>query len=157
MEMEYTAVVIAKWILAQIDRAAGDSITHLKLQKLVYYAQAWALVLLGRPLFTEDFQAWTHGPVVESVFNEYKSFRWEAIPEPADSVEMDAETETHLTEVLEVYGDFSAKHLEKMTHSEAPWKDARGDLPAEARSNAIITKKSMIEYYSNLLEEVDGE
>lgn len=155
--MEYTAKAIAQWILGLIDREAGDSITHLKLQKLLYYAQAWALVMLGHPLFTEDFQAWAHGPVVESVFDEYKSYRWDAIPEPSGFTQVDDETKDHLAMILEVYGDFSAKHLEKMTHNEGPWKDARGDLPPEARSNAIISKQSMQQFYSGLLDDADGE
>lgn len=69
MPAPYTASQIAKWLLSAIDRDSGDSITPLKLQKLIYYAQAWSLALPERayPLFDEDMQAWAHGPVVESV------------------------------------------------------------------------------------------
>jgi len=152
-----TASDIAKWFVASLDREAGDSITPLKLQKIVYYAQAWALVLLGHPLFDEDFQAWAHGPVVESVYNEYKQYRWDAIPAPEEVPELEDEVAEFLAEVWENYGDFSAKHLERMTHQEAPWKDARGDLPMEARSNAVISKQSMHDYYSALYREINGK
>lgn len=151
-----TAVDVANWILASIDREAGDSITHLKLQKLIYYAQAWSLAIRNRPLFREDFQAWAHGPVVESVYREFREFGWDAIPAPESVPEFDAETEELLSDVLEVYGDFSAKHLEQMTHAERPWVDARGNLPPEARSNAIIPKEAMAKYYRELLERQDG-
>ena len=40
-----------------------ESMTHLKLQKLCYYAQAWYLTIYGQRLFNEEFQAWLHGPV----------------------------------------------------------------------------------------------
>ena len=53
-----TALQIADWFAGAIDREAGDSITHLKLQKLVYYAQAWFLALNDKPLFEEEMQAW---------------------------------------------------------------------------------------------------
>lgn len=60
----HSALDIAAWFLNEVDRKAGDSITNLKLQKLVYYAQAWAVTLLGRKLFEEKVEAWAHGPVV---------------------------------------------------------------------------------------------
>jgi uncharacterized phage-associated protein len=155
--MSKSASDFAKWFVASLDREAGDSITPLKLQKILYYAQAWALVLLGRPLFDEDFQAWAHGPVVESVYNEYKQYRWEAIPAPTQTPEFDEDEENLLCEVWDSYGDFSAKHLEKLTHQEAPWKDARGALPVEARSNAIISKQSMLDFYSALYRNINDE
>jgi uncharacterized phage-associated protein len=158
MPAPYTAPGIAKWILASIDRDAGDSITHLKLQKLVYYAQAWSLALLGRPLFDEDMRAWAHGPVAESVFNSYRAFGWEAIPAPDEAPALEVEDEDLLNMVMGGYGDFSAKHLETMTHCEDPWKTARGDLPPEARSNAIIPKDHMAQYYRAVWDATtDGE
>ena len=156
MARKYTACDVAHWIVANIDRDAGDSITHLKLQKLTYYAQAWALVILGRPLFDEDFQAWAHGPVVESVFREYRSFGWDALPCPDEVPDFDDEDSELLANVVDVYGDLSAKHLERMTHAEDPWRDARGNLPPEARSNAVIPKSRIKEYYKSLYEKTDN-
>lgn len=157
MAARYTALDVAKWILASIDRDAGDSITPLKLQKLVYYAQAWSLALRDAPLFDEEMRAWAHGPVAESVFQQYRGYGWDAIPAPEDVPELAAEDQEHISEVLDVYGDFSAKQLERMTHAEPPWKDARGDLPPEARSNAIIPKGAMAEYYRCVWDEVASE
>lgn len=160
MPAPYTASQIAKWLLGAIDRDSGDSITHLKLQKLIYYAQAWSLALpeRARPLFDEDLQAWAHGPVAESVFHEYKQAGWAALGAPEDVPDIAEDDEEHLREILAVFGEFSAKHLERMTHSEDPWLHARGDLPPEARSNAVITKDHMTAYYRALYEQVeDGE
>lgn len=160
MPAPYTASQIAKWLLSAIDRDSGDSITPLKLQKLIYYAQAWSLALpeRARPLFDEEIQAWAHGPVAESVFHEYKHAGWDALPAPDEVPEIAEEDAAHLAEILSVFGEFSAKHLERMTHNEDPWLDARGNLPAEARSNAVISKEHMADYYRGLYEQAaDGE
>lgn len=152
----YVAMDIAFWFAGSVDQESGDSITHLKLQKLVYYAQAWSLALRGEPLFEEDFQAWAHGPVVESIYRHYEGIGWNALPCP-DSVPVFPEAiETHLSEVLDSYGKFSAKQLERMTHAEAPWREARGDLAPEARSNSPISKEAMREFYSALYKQSDG-
>jgi uncharacterized phage-associated protein len=158
MPAPYTASQIAKWLLGAIDRESGDSVTHLKLQKLIFYAQAWSLALPGRgyPLFDEDLQAWAHGPVAESVFHEYKTAGWEALPAPDEVHEISEEDEAHLREILSVFGEFSAKHLERMTHSEGPWLMARGGLAPEARSNAIIPKGQMASYYGELYEQAEN-
>jgi uncharacterized phage-associated protein len=150
----YDANQIANWFLNAVDRDAGDSITHLKLQKLVYYAQAWALALLGRPLFEEDFQAWAHGPVVPSLWHRFKDSGWEAIPAAEDATDFDLDEELLLRDVLVAYGEHSAKALEDLTHDEEPWKMARGGLPPEMRSSAVIPKSVMREYYGKVYQEV---
>jgi len=154
----YTALDVANWFIAGIDRTVGDSITHLKLQKLVYYAQAWALVLIDKPLFDEDFEAWAHGPVARVVYDAFKHHGFNPINDPSDAVpEFDEEALTVLNEVQRVYGERSAKRLEDLTHNERPWLDARGGLPDEAKCETIISKESMKEFYSDLLRRLtDG-
>jgi uncharacterized phage-associated protein len=150
----YTAIQVANWFRSAVDRESGDSITHLKLQKLVYYSQAWALAFYGRPLFEEEMQAWTHGPVAVSVWREFKDFGWNALP-PADEVaEFAPEDEALLEDVLAAYGEHSATALEELTHSEDPWLRARANIPAEARSTAVIPKRHMAEFYRQRFEEV---
>lgn len=159
MAARYTASDIANWFLGAIDRDAGDAITHLKLQKLIYYAQAWSLALPSRgyPLFDEELQAWAHGPVAESVFHQHKGNAWDALPAPAKMPDIEESDAEHLQEILSVFGEFSAKQLERMTHSEAPWIEARGDIPAEARSNAPIDKGLMAAFYRDLYERAGNE
>jgi uncharacterized phage-associated protein len=105
----YTALEIAVWFLGAIDRRAGDGITHLKLQKLVYYAQAWSLALLDRPLFDEEVEAWAHGPVVETVFQRFKDAGWENLPRLARKTEIDPQTILLLRGVLATYGEHTAR------------------------------------------------
>lgn len=154
MPRQYTVDNIADWFLRIVDREAGDSITHLKLQKLVYYAEAWTNTILNRQLFNEDFQAWAHGPVVRSLYDRFNSFGWEALPLPEnEAVEFEPEVAALLNDIWSIYGQHSAKYLEGLTHSEEPWIVTRGDLAPEERSENIIPKTSMREYYSQLLEE----
>lgn len=145
---------IAKWFLRKTDREVGESITHLQLQKLLYYSQAWALVLLGKPLFEEDFQAWAHGPVLRSVYDIYSGYRWNAIDPPQDQDEevLSEQTEQLLEEVSRVYGKFSGKTLEQLTHREPPWLEARGNCAPEDRCENVISKEAMKCYFSMVYE-----
>lgn len=143
---------VANYFLSRVEVDSGSIITHLKLQKLCYYAQAWHLVFENKPMFREQFQAWAHGPVCPDLFTEYKEYGWQPIP-PLDifdsSVICPEEQET-LEAVWEAYGQFDGKYLEELTHSEAPWIIARsGYLPGEA-CNVEITLESMKEFYTKL-------
>jgi uncharacterized phage-associated protein len=147
-----SALDVAKWFLSTIDRESGDSITNLKLQKLIYYAQAWSLVMLKRPLFSEPIEAWAHGPAVDVVFQEYKAFSFNAIPLPDSIPAFTPEEIRLLQDIYEVYGEKTAKALENLTHDEEPWRTARGNLPPEARSRKEISHESMFDYYSKWLD-----
>jgi uncharacterized phage-associated protein len=140
---------VADWFLAHVDHSAGDSISHLKLQKLLYYAQAWSLVLLGEPLFAEDFQAWAHGPVLCSVYGKYRGASYEPLPiPPRRSVHrFGPEVEALLEDVSRTYGLHTAKALEDQTHREEPWLAARGDRPPGAQCRTVISKQAMREFF----------
>ena len=83
----------------------GNLITHLKLQKLCYYAQGYALALLNEPMFEEKIEAWEHGPVVRALYDE---------PWRKKMLEM----------VHQRYGWMPAWELRKQTHLESPWQEA---------------------------------
>jgi len=140
---------IAKYFLVQTDEDAGDLISNLKLQKLLYYAQGFNLALYDESLFPESIEAWTHGPVVPEVYHEYKDFGSNAIPMPSnvDFSKYDEQTIDLLNEVYSVYGQFSAWKLRNMTHDEEPWKNANlGD---------IITLNSMKKYFKTQIVNED--
>jgi len=42
-------------------------ITNKKLQKLLYYSQAWYLVFNKKPLFKDKIEAWVHGPAIRTI------------------------------------------------------------------------------------------
>lgn len=132
-------------------RNAGDSVSNLKLQKLLYYAQAWFLALHDKEIFAEDFQAWVHGPVLPSQYHRFKHFGWEPI---ADRIRaplgMPPLLQRHLREIIEVFGTETAVALELMTHREAPWLEARRGLPMHAHSQSKISKTLMRRYYKQM-------
>ncbi len=63
---------VAQYFLAKADEDAGDLMSNLKLQKLMYYAQGFSLALCNKPLFPERIEAWIHGPVISALYHEYK-------------------------------------------------------------------------------------
>jgi uncharacterized phage-associated protein len=141
------AKAIAGWFVNAADRDAGEVTTHLKVQKLVYYTQAWYLANFDRPLFDEDMQAWTHGPVSPSVYEKYRGAGFDALPlEGAPRIP--GALVPFLKAVYEKYGQYTAKRLEKLTHEESPWKVTRGNLPIEARCTKPIDKLLIRNFYA---------
>jgi uncharacterized phage-associated protein len=140
---------VAAYFLSKVDEESGDSISNLKLQKLLYYAQGLHLAMHGKPLFPEQIEAWTHGPVVPACYHAFKQHGAEPIstPQGFDPASIPPEVAEFLDEVYEVYGQFSAWRLRDMTHEEAPWQSA-------AETGGVISHESLREYFATRL--VDG-
>lgn len=147
----YTVDQVTDTLIA-VAREKGIEITNLKLQKLLYYAQAWSLVFYKKPLFEEDFEAWVHGPVVPSVFHRFKEYRWNSINEDVSPLP-DDELRAHLLKVIGAYGKFDGPQLERLSHSEYPWKHARAGLSPDESSTEKISKESMFSFYSRIAHE----
>ena len=121
--MAYDVKEIAKKIIAKTDTEHGDTISNLKLQKMLYYMQGFHLAFFGTPLFEEEIKAWQYGPVVPSVYEEYKRYESKAIDLPEGPViELTEEEEAVFDNVYDEYNQFSAVALMKMTHEESPWR-----------------------------------
>lgn len=136
------------WLAAE----AGDGLTNLKLQKLLYYAQAWYIVLYGRKLFEEEFEAWVHGPVIRALYGFYKDFSYSPIiPSGRKLRPLPEQVVQHLKNILQTFGGFSAYQLELMTHSELPWQNARRGLAPDQSSRNIISTTDMQTFYSGML------
>ncbi len=142
---------VADYVLGKIDVEDGDSITHLKLQKLVYYCQARSLALYGKPLYVEPIEAWLHGPVVRSIWSRFSEYEWRAIApserDPNSDGVLTPAQRRLVDEVWEAYGHLSGSQLRHLTHEEEPWRAARGSLPPGARSSAEISRDSMRAFY----------
>ncbi|MGF9644009.1 type II toxin-antitoxin system antitoxin SocA domain-containing protein [Paenibacillus sp. MABNS29] len=127
--------------------------THLKLQKLCYYAKAWGLAILDRAIFVEEFEAWVHGPVSTTLFQRYKNYGFNFIF--SDELEQEHEFEPEIKQLLEAvwqtYGHIDAKVLEGLTHSESPWIDAREGLKDYEYSNNLINEHGMKVFYRKRL------
>jgi len=127
--------------------------TAMKLQKLVYYSQAWHLVWDEEPLFQDQIEAWANGPVVRSLYSQHRgrfTLNGPAEITGGDSSRLtDSERET-IDAVLHSYGDKSAHWLSELTHSEQPWREARRGLSPRDRGEAVISQDSIYEYYDSL-------
>lgn len=137
---------VAAYILARKGRMPA-----MKLQKLVYYSQAWSLVWDDRPLFPERIEAWANGPVSPDLYAVHAGqYDVEHISRGNPDALDERARETVDAILSDGYGDKTSQWLSDLTHSERPWLDARGDLPAGARGNTEITKAAMAEYYGSL-------
>jgi len=128
---------------------AGGPMSTMKLQKLVYYSQAWSLVTRGRPLFAEDIQAWAHGPVVYELFELHRGkYAIGQLDAPAAPLLPDESRIVDL--VMARFGKMTAGELSAATHSEAPWQLARAGVPDGMRASATISTESMQRFYSGV-------
>ena len=114
---------VAHYFLANQDTGHGEPISHLKIQKLCYYAQGISLAILEKPLFFEDIEHWTHGPVVPTLYRKYRSYVAGPIPPPENlNLKLySRETIDLLDKVYQLYGQDSAWELRNQTHEESPW------------------------------------
>ncbi len=136
-------------VAAYILRERGE-MTAMKLQKLVYYSQAWSLVWDERPLFEARIEAWANGPVVPSLYQKHKGlFKVSSWPD-GDPEKLSVIQRETVDSVLEFYGGKSSQWLSDLTHREDPWRDARRNLAPGERGAEEITPAAMAEYYGSL-------
>lgn len=146
---------IAKWFLSK------ESMSPKKIQKLVYYAYSWYLTLmndnveyLNNKLFDEEIKAWVHGPVINSIYQEYREYKFNEVPKrEIDESEFDEDTLDVLNQVWDVYGQFNANELESITHQEEPWIRARGELSPLENGYDSIDDEIIFNYYLRQMEE----
>ena len=133
-------LTVARYILE-----SQGSLTTLKLQKLVYYAQVWAIAEGGEPLFSEAIKAWAQGPVVPELFHHHKGMsRITAAELGSPSGELTESERAHIDRMLASYGSLPAEYLSKLTHHERPWKDAR----ASGQESPPISLSAIREFYA---------
>lgn len=139
------------WDVAQYVLDKCGPMTATKLQKLCYYSQAWHLVWEEEPLFPERIEAWANGPVSPQLYAKHRlQYQVDEVADgDADSLKPNERSTVDM--VCDFYGRRSGAELSDLTHREAPWREARGDTPPGARSNAVITHAAMGEYYESLL------
>lgn len=132
---------VAKYFLKIQD--PEDTITNMKLQKLLYLAQGFHLAIYGKRLFKSDIKAWDHGPVVPTIYHEYKKYYKDPIPVDAsfDASMIDRKVQGLLDEVYNVFGIYSAYELRNLTHQDSAWKKAFNS------ENSTISDKDMTDCF----------
>lgn len=123
--------------------------TAMKLQKLVYYSQAWSLVWDEEPLFTQAIEAWANGPVVRELYQAHRG-QFQVSSVGGDATRLKKIQRETVDAVLAEYGDKSSQWLSDLTHREDPWRDAREGVSDGVRSDREITHAAMAEYYGSL-------
>lgn len=123
--MAYNAIDIAKKIVCKTDVEHGDTLSNLKLQKLLYYMQGFHLAFFDEPFFNESIEALTYGPVVPVVFQEFKRYKKRSInPDNYhDDLVLTDDEQQMFDMVYSEYSRYSAVALMNMTHTEGPWKN----------------------------------
>jgi uncharacterized phage-associated protein len=140
---------VANYIL-EISRQESEDgeyelISHMKLQKLVYFCQGFSLSLLDKPLFQEPIEAWEHGPVCPNLYHILKGYGASpvtAIINP-DMIKLDENEKRLIKMVYDNFGQYSAARLRKITHENGPWKNTWVSSP--------ISHESMTSYFDSLI------
>jgi uncharacterized phage-associated protein len=127
-------MVVSARDVAAVLRARQPGLPNKKLHKLLYYCQGHHLAAFGYPLFSESISAWDMGPVVGQLWGEEKH---ENVPMPPPRELGEAELNT-IGYVLSRYGTLSGADLERLTHSEAPWRAADNMRKALGEKSAKI-------------------
>ena len=128
------------------DSAAGELVSNLKLQKLLYYQQGFHLAYFETPLFDEDIEAWMYGPVVPSIYETYKLAGSNGLIYDGNVISLQPKEEALFCEVMKVYGEFSAVGLMNMTHKEKPWKETGVGV------GKVIDKEKMTIFFKKKLK-----
>lgn len=147
---------IMNWFLAY--SSEDNPITHLALQKLLYFSQGWNKAINGEWLFKEECEAWAHGAVYHEVYNEFRQYKYASLPMISKSIinksDINEKELEVLTNVKKIYFDiYNAKTLENICHKEEPYMIARKDCKEGERCEKIIKKHDIEKYYSNIAKE----
>jgi len=141
---------IANYILEICrEESEGDEyelISHLKLQKLVYFCQGYSIAFFNKPLFPDTIEAWPHGPVCPKLYHilkGYGSLPITASIEP-EKISLNEEEKQLVRVVYDTYGQYSAMKLRKISHEEGPWKDTQ--------TSAVISCEAMSKYFTARVE-----
>lgn len=138
-------------VAAAVLRRTG-AIDTFKLEKLVYYCQAWHLVWEDAPLYQARIEAWANGPVIRKLYahhrGKYRVSSWEW----GNARNLSAEEASTVDRVVEYYNKYDGWQLAQITHNERPWIAARGGLPPGEPGNREITTESMRDYYLGLVQ-----
>lgn len=145
-------IVLSNYILKHY-----GPMSHLKLQKLVFYCDAYSLAYFGKPLIEDNFEAWVHGPVCRRLYDSLKdkSKLYSDVAYTSDGDDADKEfasltfdQQSLINNILSQLSSWSSFELEASTHQEDPWKNARKGYNEADKCSVLIKKDDMKEYYS---------
>lgn len=161
------------YVLAKLQDSGAEDTTHLKLQKLLFFIQAFHLACFYdehegqlHPIIDGEFEAWMHGPVSRELFKEirhnvdsgmYENLKvFTSEDEKAGKINevesrLDQSQIDLVEDVIEQYGNLSGYRLEAITHSQQPWLEARNGLPDDEKCTEVISQDSMRKYFQEFI------
>lgn len=159
----YDVNTVADYVIMSLNSDERFLLINLKLQKLMYYIQAWSLGINGEKMMEARFEAWVHGPVCRQLYDRFKATKSlystideEDVKNKDATNEITSEDREFINYILENFARYSGPQLETMTHSELPWMEARnGALPMEHCENQI-SEDTMKTYYGKKYEAIPG-
>lgn len=154
MNKPYDINLIADYIILRLNSDETVTLINLKLQKLLYYLQAWSLGINKERFLNCNFEAWVHGPVSRELYNRFKETRslysfimTSDVMTSDPSSEIDSNDIEFINFILDNYAGFSGAELESMTHKETPWIEARQGIAPMQSCSRIISEETMKDYY----------
>ena len=138
-----------------------EEVTPLMLQKLLYFIQGIYYALFGNPMFVEDCEAWIHGPVYPEVYDLFKDFKYNPIEDVRFSIldgiadKLTEDEQRVIDLVVNTFGLYGGKVLERITHNEKPWRDARRGYGSNIPSKEPLCKESIKVYYEAVNKKYD--
>lgn len=151
----YSVEAVANYIMNWFN-ARSESVTNLKMQKLVYFAQGFVLAELRHPLFREKLEAWAYGPVVRELYlklNKYQSAPITAPLDCDDFIEKDSREGQQIERMLRMLGHLTATQLVKLSHQKnTPW-DATMEQDGKF---SVIPLWRILDYFSDALKPAES-
>ena len=158
--MNYGVLDVSRYII-NYSNLKDYGISNLKLQKILYFVQAYFLIQTSHPCFKEKIEAWDFGPVVPVAYREFKGFAGMDIPTVKSYIVFDEndiwntkciefeencidnEDKVLINKVVDKFSEYSATDLVKLTQRQTPWIDA-----IVLNQSNEITNKSIFEYFN---------
>ena len=142
----YFVQEIANWFLNK------ESMSHKKLEKLLYLAYGYTFVILNKNLFDNEFYAYVHGPIVKAIYNQYQDYGLSEIGKISIKPKFDADTEDVLEQVWQVYGKYDGIELESIVRQTMPWQKARQGISNLDGRGYKISQQDIADYFSTKIE-----
>lgn len=138
----YSVQEIANWFLNK------ESMSHKKLEKLIYLAYSYTLVILNQKLFDNEFYAYVHGPIVKAIYSQYQDYGLSEIGKINIKPKFDNDTEDVLEQVWQVYGKYDGIELESIVRQTTPWQKARQGISNLDVRGYKISQQDIADYFS---------
>lgn len=160
----YDINTIADYIILRLTSDEENTLINLKLQKLLYYLQAWSLGINNERFLNCEFEAWVHGPVSRDLYNRFKASKTlysfisknDVDKENTSYMGIDEKDKNFINYILDNYAGFSGTELEAMTHKDLPWIEARHGIGPMDSCNQVISEDTMKEFYGKKWSEINS-